>query len=105
MGWFRRKRGSQLSRQLALSLLEDAMDKAAPIPAGARIYTSDSPKVRLSHVKSAVNPGSVCVTFGTREGPWLGTGSDRERERAASLPPCPGCAKGDAGAADERRSA
>ena len=75
------------------------------IPAGALIFTSWSPKVKCSHRKSALNPGAVCETFRLREEPWLGTGSDDERARAASLPPCPVCAKGDARAADERRSA
>jgi hypothetical protein len=89
----RKKQGTRVSRQLAQGLLEDAMGRAErAIPAGARIFTSWSPKVRYAHVKSAVNLGSVCETFSTREEPWLGTGSDDEREHASSLPLCPKCA-------------
>jgi hypothetical protein len=61
------------------------------IPAGTLIYTSWSPKVEVSHVKSAVNAGSVCEAHSLRED-WLGTGSDEEREHARSLRPCPRCA-------------
>lgn len=101
----RRKRAAQLPRQLALGQLDDAIGRAErAIPAGARIFTSWSPKVKYAHVWSAINPGAVCETFSTREEPWLGTGSDEERKRAASLPSCPGCAKGDVKAADERRA-
>jgi hypothetical protein len=83
------KRKSKPGRQAAL---EDAMGRAErAVPAGARIYTSASPKVRYAHVKSAVNLGSVCETFSTREEPWLGTGSDEERDHAAALPLCPKC--------------
>jgi hypothetical protein len=92
------KRGpSRLERQLAAHDLAEAVRQVEqPIPAGARVFTSWSPKVRRAHLWSAVNPGSVCETFSTREGPWLGTGSDEERAHAAALPLCPKCAAGDA---------
>ena len=95
-----RKKPNKAERQAALGLLEDAMGRAEQaIPAGSLIYTSDSPKVEVSHVKSALNPGAVCEAMSQREGPWYGTGSDEEREHAASLRPCGRCARGDVKAA------
>jgi hypothetical protein len=67
-----------------------------PIPAGARIFTSWSPKVTVAHVKSALHPGAVCEAMSQRED-WLGAGSDEERYRAASLRLCSRCATGDYG--------
>ena len=94
-----KRRPDRLERLLAQSALQDAMARVEPIPAGSLIYTSDSPKVGISHVKSALNPGAVCEAMSQREGPWYGTGSDEERERAASLRPCGRCARGDVKAA------
>jgi hypothetical protein len=99
------KRGpGKLERLRAASRLQEATGRVQAIPAGARIFTSWSPKVRFAHLKSAVNPGSVCEPHSKREEPWLGLGSDEEREHAASLPLCPGCEKGDAQASHERRA-
>ena len=95
-----KRRPDRLERLLAQSDLEDAMARAErAIPAGTLIYTSDSPKVGVSHVKSALNPGAVCEAMSQREGPWYGTGSDEEKEHAASLRPCGRCAIGDRKAA------
>ena len=94
--WFRRRRGPRVSRQLAQAALTDAMGRVQPLPPGARIYTSVSPKVAVAHVKSAVNPGAVCEAMSERTD-WLGTGSDEERQHAASLRLCHRCSMGDYG--------
>lgn len=95
MGIF--KRGpNKLERLLAAERLDEALERIVPpIPAGSRIYTSDSPKVEVAHVKSALNVGAVCEAMSQREGPWYGTGSDEEREHAASLRRCGRCAAGE----------
>lgn len=97
MSIFRRKKPS-LATVLAEHDLTEAMAAVQPpIPAGTRIYTSASPKVTVAHVKSARNPGAVCEAMSLRDGPWLGTGSDEERQRALSLRLCTRCAMGDYG--------
>ena len=65
-----------------------------PIPAGSRIYTSDSPKVVVAHLKSAVNKGAVCEALSQWE-VWLGVGSSAEQKKALSLRLCKRCAAGD----------
>lgn len=92
-----KRKPTRLERQLAAADLDMAMARAQPIPPGSRIYTSDSPKVAVAHVKSARNPGAVCEAMSQREGPWLGTGSDEERRHAASLRLCSRCEMGDYG--------
>jgi hypothetical protein len=84
-----KRRPTRLGRQLALGELEDAMGAAErAVPAGTLIYTASG---RVAHVKSAIHPGALCPAM--REWTdWLGTGSDEERDRAASLPSCPRCA-------------
>ena len=94
------KRKDRVGRQLGNALLEDAIARVEqPIPAGTRIYTSDSPKVKVAHVKSALHPGAVCEAMSLREGPWLGIGSDEEKRHAALLRLCSRCAIGDYGEA------
>lgn len=93
---FRRKK--RLDRVLATHDLNEALRTVQPpIPAGTRIYTSNSAKVKVAHVKSGLHPGAVCEAMSLREGPWLGTGSDEERERARSLRLCTRCQAGDYG--------
>ena len=95
-----KRRPNRLERVLAEHDLAEAMLRAErAIPAGTLIYTSDSPKVVVAHVKSALHVGAVCEAMSQREGPWYGTGSDEEREHAASLRPCGRCAMGDRKAA------
>lgn len=93
-----RRGPNRMERLLAAARLQEAVGRIEPaIPPGTRIFTSWSPKVAVAHVKSAVNAGSVCDAMSQREGPWLGTGSDEERRRAAALRLCPRCAAGDYG--------
>ena len=96
MGIFKRRTPTRLQRQLAEADLETAMGRVQPIPPGSRIFTSWSTKVSVAHVKSARNAGSVCEALSERTD-WLGTGSDEERERAATLRLCSRCAAGDYG--------
>ena len=94
MPLFKRK-PSKLRRVLAD--FDREVEESRAIPAGARIYTSESPKVTVAHVKSALNPGAVCEAMSQREGPWLGTGSEQEREHAAGLRLSRRCRSGDYG--------
>ncbi len=92
-----RRGPSRLERQLTQADLEIAIGRAGQaIPAGTLIFTSWSPKVEVAHMKSALNLGSVCEAHSLRED-WLGTGSDEEREHAASLRVCGRCVRGSHG--------
>jgi hypothetical protein len=85
MPWFRKR----IDRVMAIHDLTEAMVRAEqPIPTGSLIYT---PAGRKSHYKAALTEGAMCPDLANWPGPWMGTGSSEERERAASLPLCPRC--------------
>jgi hypothetical protein len=94
--WFRRKNKQSLRAGRPARGLAERLPVApeTAIPAGSRIYASESPKITVAHLKSALNPGAACEAMSQRV-TWLGLGSDAERKRAASMRLCSQCEKGD----------
>ena len=83
MGWLRRRRGTRLERILA-DFNEELEATRAPV----RAYTKAG---RVAHLLGP-DGQALCpnmAMFGKHV--WLGSGSDDERARLASLPPCHAC--------------